>query len=102
MQKEVDRIDHSSRSSLEPSVVPGPTTGDTEIPCGDPECEDHSSVRDVKRARGEPDRDLSGETLIPIADETLTPPEIPAVPSGSTPSSSNSIPISLEPLEAVV
>ena len=55
---------------------------------------DHSIARDAKRARGEPEQDFSGEILIPIADETLTHPEIPAVPSGSTPSSSTSIPIS--------
>ena len=54
-----------------------------------------SSVRDAKRARGEPEQDLSGEIPIPSAIETLTPPEIPAVPSGSTSSSSTSIPISL-------
>ena len=82
-QRQMERIDHSKRSSLERSVVPGPTTGDTDILCGDPECEDHSSVRDVKRARGEPEQDLSGEIPVPIADETLTPPEIPAVPSGA-------------------
>ena len=92
--KEVERIDHSRRASLEPSVVPGPPTGETEFPRSDPEGEDHSSARDAKRARGEPEQDFSGEILIPIADETLTHPEIPAVPSGSTPSSSTSIPIS--------
>ena len=53
--------------------------------------EDHSSARDVKRARGEPEQDLSGEIPIPSAD--VTPPEILSVPSGSTPSSSTSIPI---------
>ena len=31
------------------------------IPRSDPEGEDHSSARDVKRARGEPEQDLSGE-----------------------------------------
>ena len=36
---------------------------------------------------------MSGEIPIPSADETLTPPEILSVPSGSTPSSSASIPI---------
>ena len=92
--KEVERIDHSRRASLEPSVVLGPPTGETEIPRSDPEDEDHSIARDAKRARGEPEQDFSGEILIPIADETLTHPEIPAVPSGSTPSSSTSIPIS--------
>ena len=55
--------------------------------------EDHSSARDVKRARGEPEQDLSVEIPIPSADETLTPPEILSVPSGSTPSSWTSIPI---------
>ena len=39
-------------------------------------------------------QNLSGEIPIPSADETLTPPEIPAVPSSSTPSSSTQIPIS--------
>ena len=92
--KEVERIDHSRRASLEPSVVPGPPTGETEIPLSDPEGEDHSSARDVKRARGEPEQDLSGEMLVPGADETLTPAEIPAVPFGAIPSSSTSIPIS--------
>ena len=79
---EVERIDRPRRTSLEPSVVSGPPTGETKIPRCDPEGEDHSSVRDVKRARGEPEQDLSGE--IPIL----------AVPSGSTPSSSASVPIS--------
>ena len=92
--KEVERIDHSRRASLEPSVVPGPPTGETDIPRSDPEGEDHSSARDVKRARGEPEQDLSGEMLVPGADETLTPAEIPAVPFGAIPSSSTSIPIS--------
>ena len=55
--------------------------------------EDHSIARDVMRARGEPEQDLSGEIPIPSADETLTPPEILSVPSGSTPSSWTSIPI---------
>ena len=92
--KEVERIDNPRRASLEPSVVPGPPTGETEIPHSDPEGEDHSSARDVKRARGEPEQDLSGEMLVPGADETLTPAEIPAVPFGAIPSSSTSIPIS--------
>ena len=69
--KGVERIDHSRRSSLEPSVIPGTTSGETEILRSDPEVEDHSSVRDVKRARGEPEQDLSGEIPIPSADETL-------------------------------
>ena len=43
-----------------------------------------------KRARGEPEQDLSGEIPIPSADEMLTTPEIPAAPSGVIPSSSNS------------
>ena len=37
--KEVERIDHSRRSSLEPNVVPGPTL-ETEIPRSGPEGED--------------------------------------------------------------
>ena len=85
--KEVERIDHPKRASLEPSVVPGPPTEEKEG-------EDHSSTRDVKRARGEPEHDLSGEIPIPSADETLTTLEILAVPSGVTPPSSPSIPIS--------
>ena len=88
------KIDPSKEASLEPSVVPGPPTGETEIPRSDPEGEDHSSARDVKRARGEPEQDLSGEKRGPNADETLTPPEVPAMPSGSTSSSSTSISIS--------
>ena len=92
--KQVERIDHPRRASLEPSVVPGPPTGETEIPRSDPEGEDHSSARDAKQARGEPEQDLSSEIRIPSADETLTPPEILAMPSGSTSSSSTSIPIS--------
>ena len=44
----------------------------------------------VKRVGGELEQDLSGDIPIPSADET---PEIPAVPSGSSPSSSTSIPI---------
>ena len=93
-EMEVERIDPSKEASLEPSVVPGPPTGETEIPRSDPEGEDHSSAQDVKRARGEPEQDLSVEIRSPSADETLIPPEIPAVPSGSTSSSSTSISIS--------
>ena len=89
--REVERIDHSRITSLEPNVVPGPPTGDTEIQRSDPEGE---YARDAQRARGETEQDLSGGIPIPSADETLKPPEIPAVPSGSTPSSSTSIPIS--------
>ena len=50
--------------------------------------EDHSSVREAKRAREEPAQDLSGEIPIPSADETLTNPEISLVPSGVIPSTS--------------
>ena len=89
--KEVERIDHSRITSLEPNVVPGPPTGDTEIQRSDPEGD---YARDAQRARGETEQDLSGGIPIPSADETLKPPEIPPVPSGSTPSSSTSIPIS--------
>ena len=71
-----------------------PTSGHTEILRCDPEGEDQPSVRHVKRARGEPEQDLSGEIPIPSADETVTPPEILVVPSGSIPSSSTSILIS--------
>ena len=85
--KEVEQIDHPRRVSLEPSVVPEPSTEEKEG-------EDQPSVRDTKRACGEPEQDVSGEIPIPSADETLTPPEIPAAPSGVIPSSSNSTPIS--------
>ena len=65
--------------------------------------EDQPSARDTKRARGKPEQDLSGEIPIPSADETLTTPEIPAAPSGVSPSSSTSTPISLrEPRQALV
>ena len=57
---------------MEPSVVPGPPTGERKIPRSDPEGEDHSSARDARRAREEPEQDLSGEIPIPSADETLT------------------------------
>ena len=80
---EVERIDHPRRASLELNVK-------------------------LKRKKvrinqvlvipsgpvGEPEQDFSGEIPIPSADETLTPPEIPAVPSSSTPSSSTLIPVS--------
>ena len=75
---------------MDPSVVLGPPTTN-KIPSSDPECEDHSSARDAKRACGEPEKELSAEILIPSSDETLTHLEIRAVPSGSTPSSSTSI-----------
>ena len=52
------------------------------------------SARDTKRAHGEPGQDLSGEIPVPIADETCSTQEIPAVTSGVTPSSSTSTPIS--------
>ena len=42
-----------------------------------------------------PAQDLSGDTPIPSADETLTNPEIPAVPSGVIPSSS--VPVQTSP-----
>ena len=58
---ELERIDHPRRASLEPSVVPGPPTEEKEG-------KDHSSARDVKRARGEPEHDLSGEIPFPSAD----------------------------------
>ena len=57
--------------------------------------------RDAMRARGEPEQDLSGEILIPSADETMTTPQIPVLPSSVIPSSSTSLPISPEPLQAV-
>ena len=69
--KEVERVDHPRRVSLEPSIVPEPSTEEKEG-------EDQPSARDTKRARGEPEQDLSGEIPIPSADETL----IPAAPSG--------------------
>ena len=78
--KEMEQMDHSRRASLEPSVVPGPSAAENEV-------EDRSRVREAKRARQEPAQDLSGEIPIPSADETLTIPEILAVPSGVIPSS---------------
>ena len=66
---------------MEPEVVHRPPTGETEIPR---ETEDHSSAREAKRARGEPEQDLSGEIPIPSADETLTPPEQQTDTSSST------------------
>ena len=72
--REVERIKNPRRASLEPSAVPGPPT----------EEKGGEGARDVKRPRGEPVQDLSGETLVPSADETLTTPEIPAVPCSST------------------
>ena len=84
--KDVERIDHPRRASLELSIAPEP-------PSEDKKGEDHSSARDVKRARGEPEQDLSGEIPVPSANETLTPPEIPVAPSGSTSSRSISVPI---------
>ena len=51
-------------------------------------------VLDTQRARGEPEQDLSGEILIPSADETLTPPEILVVPSSLNPPSSTPVPAS--------
>ena len=63
--KEVEQMDHARRASLEPSVVPRPPAAETEV-------EDRSS-----------------------ADETLTNPEIPAVPSGVIPSSS--VPVQTSP-----
>ena len=68
-------------------VVHGPPIGETEIPCSDPKV-DHSSVQDAKQARREPGQDLSGEIPIPSAEETLIPPKIFTVPSGSTSSTS--------------
>ena len=83
----VERIDHPRRASLELNVMPEPPTEEKEG-------EDQPSARDTKRARGEPEQDISSEIHIPSTDETLTPPEIPAVPSSSTPSSSTLIPVS--------
>ena len=50
--------------SLEPSVVPEPSTEEKEG-------ENQPSVRDTKRACGEPEQDLSGEIPVPSADETV-------------------------------
>ena len=86
--KEVEQMEHARRASLEPSVVPGPPAVEIEV-------EDRSSVREAKRAREEPAQDLSGEISIPSADETLTNPEILAVPSGVIQSSS--IPAQISP-----
>ena len=85
--KDVERIDHPRRASLEPSIVPEQST---EVKEG----EDQPIARDTKRARWEPEQDLSGEIPVPSAEETLTTAEIPAAPSGVIPSSSNSTPIS--------
>ena len=85
--KEVERIDHPRRATLEPSIVLEPSI---EHKKG----EDQPSARDTKRAGGEPEQDLSGEIPISSADETLTTPEVLAAPSGVIPSSSNSTPIS--------
>ena len=57
--KEVDRIDHPRRVSLEPNVVLEPSTEE--------KGGNQPSVRDTKRARGGP---------IPSANETLTTPEM--------------------------
>ena len=86
--KEVEQMNHARRASLEASVVPRPPAVETEV-------EERSSVREATRAREEPAEDLSGEIPIPSADETLTNPEIPAVPSGVIPSSS--IPVQISP-----
>ena len=65
--KEVERIDHPRRASLELSVV-------FELSTEEKEREDQPSARDSKRACGEPEQDLSGEIPIPCADGTLTTP----------------------------
>ena len=70
--KEVERIDHPRKASLEPNVMPEPPTQEKEG-------EGQPSARDTKRARGTPEQDLSGEIPIPSADETLTSPEIQGV-----------------------
>ena len=75
------------RASLEPSVVPRPPAAETEGA-------DRSRVPEAKKAREEPAQDLSCEIPIPSADETLTIPEIPAVPSGAIPSNSITVQIS--------
>ena len=66
---------------MEPSGVPRPPTAETEA-------EVNSSVWEAKRAREEPAQDLSGQIPIPSSDEMMTNPEMPAVPSGVSPSSS--------------
>ena len=81
--REVEQMDHARRASLEPNGVPRPPAAETEV-------EDHSSVREAKRAR-----ELSGEMPIPSADETMTNPEISAVASGVIPSIS--IPVQISP-----
>ena len=82
------KMNHAMRASVEPSVVLGPPDVETEV-------EDRSSVREARRAREEPAQYLSGEIPIPSADETLTNPEIPAVPFGVIPSSL--IPVQISP-----
>ena len=75
--KEVERSDYSRKASLEPEVVHRPPAEETET-------EDHSCSREAKRARGEPEQDLSGEIPIPSGDETLNPTELQTTPSSST------------------
>ena len=60
--REVERIENPRRASLEPSAVPGPPTEEKE----------GEGARDAKRARWEPEQDLSGEIPFPSADDTLT------------------------------
>ena len=66
---------------MEPSILPEPQTEEKEG-------EDQPSARDTKR---DP---WGARTGLVRADETLTPPEILAVPSCSNPSSSTPIQIS--------
>ena len=56
--QEVERIDHPRRASLEPSIVLEPSTEE--------KGEDQPSARDTKRARGEPEQDLSGESQFEV------------------------------------
>ena len=81
--REAERFDNPRRASLEPSVVPAPPTEEKE----------GEGAGDAKRASGEPEQ-VSGEIPIPSADDTLTTPKIPVLPSVAIPSISTSIPIS--------
>ena len=92
--KEVEIIDHSRRSSLEPYL-------DQQLEIR----KFHAVTQKVKiiqvfgMSNGpveSQNRTCQVKSLFQVQmDETLTPPKIPAVPSSSTPSSSTSIPISL-------
>ena len=64
--------------------MPGPPTEEKE----------GEGARGAKRARVEPEQELSCEPPSSSADDTLTSPDIPVLSSDAIPSSSTSIPIS--------